>query len=91
VDATSRYELAEWNDRKAFLKRLRDPSDPWNSRHRKGLPPGPIGSPTVESLRAALAPTKNEYWYYLHDAERRLHPSRNAQEHEALRKKYNVY
>jgi UPF0755 protein len=91
VDATSRYELAEWNDRQAFLKRLRDTEDPWNTRHRKGLPPGPIGAPTVESLRASLAPRPSEFWYYLHDAERRLHPSRNAEEHEALRRKYNVY
>jgi UPF0755 protein len=91
VDATSRYELEEWNDRKAFLQRLRDPSDPWNTRHRKGLPPGPIGAPTVASLQAALTPRPSDYWYYLHDAERRLHPSRNAQEHEALRRKYNVY
>ncbi|HEX8435520.1 endolytic transglycosylase MltG [Archangium sp.] len=91
VDATSRYELAEWNDRQAFLQRLRNPEDPWNTRHRKGLPPGPIGAPTVESLRASLAPRPSEFWYYLHDAERRLHPSRNAEEHEALRRKYNVY
>jgi UPF0755 protein len=91
VDATSRYELAEWNDRVAFLKRLRNLEDPWNTRHRKGLPPGPIGAPTVESLRASLAPRQSEFWYYLHDAERRLHPSRNAEEHEALRRKYNVY
>ena len=91
VDATSRYELPEWNDRKAFLLRLRDASDPWNSRLRKGLPPGPIGSPTVESLQAALAPKPSEFWYYLHDANKVLHPSRNAEEHEALRRKYNVY
>jgi UPF0755 protein len=91
VDATSRYELAEWNDRQAFLQRLRNPEDPWNTRHRKGLPPGPIGAPTVESLQAALTPRPSEFWYYLHDAERRLHPSRNAEEHEALRRKYNVY
>jgi UPF0755 protein len=91
VDATSRYELPEWNDRAAFLKRLRDVTDPWNSRHRKGLPPGPIGAPAVESLEAALSPKPSEYWYYLHDAQRRLHPSRNAEEHEALRRKYNVY
>jgi UPF0755 protein len=91
VDATSRYELAEWNDRRAFLKRLRDQADPWNTRHRKGLPPGPIGAPTVASLRAALEPSPSEFWYYLHDAEKRLHPSRNAEEHEALRRKYNVY
>ncbi|NPC75064.1 endolytic transglycosylase MltG [Corallococcus sp. AB004] len=91
VDATSRYELAEWNDRKAFLKRLRDNSDPWNSRTRAGLPPGPIGAPTVDSLLAALRPVKSDFWYYLHDAQKVLHPSRNAQEHEALRAKYNVY
>jgi len=91
VDATSRYALAQWNDRVAFLKRLRDPEDPYNTRHRKGLPPGPIGAPTVESLQAAMSPKTSEYWYYLHDAEKRLHPSRNAEEHEALRRKYNVY
>ncbi|MDY7229407.1 endolytic transglycosylase MltG [Hyalangium rubrum] len=91
VDATSRYELAEWNDRKAFLKKLRDASDPWNTRTRPGLPPGPIGAPTVDSLLGALRPEASEFWYYLHDAEKKLHPSRNAEEHEALRVKYNVY
>lgn len=91
VDATSRYELAQWNDRTAFLKRLRDPNDLWNTRHRKGLPPGAIGAPTVASLAAALAPVQSEYWYYLHDADRILRPSRNGEEHEALRRRYNVY
>lgn len=91
VDATSRYELADWNDRKEFLKHLRDNSDPWNTRTRPGLPPGPIGAPTVDSLTAALHPKSSDYWYYLHDAEKKIHPSRNAEEHEALRVKYNVY
>lgn len=91
VDATSRYELAEWNDRRAFLKRLRDPEDPWNTRTRKGLPPGAIGSPTVDSLVSALRPKASEFWYYLHDGDRILRPSRNAREHEALRRQYNVY
>jgi UPF0755 protein len=91
VDATSRYELADWNERKEFLKHLRDSTDPYNTRTRAGLPPGPIGAPTVDSLTAALHPTPSEYWYYLHDGEKKLHPSRNAQEHEALRVKYNVY
>ncbi|MBN2358344.1 MAG: endolytic transglycosylase MltG [Deltaproteobacteria bacterium] len=91
VDATSRYQLVDWNDRAAFLQRLRDQSDPYNSRYQKGLPPTPIGAPTVESLLAALRPTRSEYWYYLHDSNKVLHPSRNAAEHEALRKQYNVY
>lgn len=91
VDATSRYELPDWNDRAAFLPKLRDASDPYNSRYQKGLPPTPIGAPTVESLTAALNPTRSDYWYYLHDSNKVLHPSRNAAEHEALRKQYNVY
>lgn len=91
VDATSRYELADWNDRREFLKKLRDNTDEYNTRTRAGLPPSPIGAPTVDSLVAALRPTPSDYWYYLHDAEKKLHPSRNAEEHEALRVKYNVY
>lgn len=91
VDATSRYTIADWNDRKAFLIQLRDPDDPYNSRLRKGLPPTAIGSPTVSSLDAAVAPVESEFWYYLHDASGTLRPARNAEEHEANRKKYDVY
>lgn len=91
VDATSRYTLAEWNDRQAFLKNLRDPNEPYNTRLRPGLPPGPIGNPNLASLEAALNPTESDYWYYLHDAAKNLHPSRNEAEHEAFRRKYNIY
>ncbi|MCK6549951.1 endolytic transglycosylase MltG, partial [Myxococcota bacterium] len=91
VDATSRYKLAEWNDRKSFLVALRDPADTYNTRLRAGLPPGPIGAPAIESLMAALRPEKSEYWYYLHDADRNIHFSRTAEEHEAARRKYNVW
>ena len=91
VDATSRYALEEWNDKKAFLVKLRDKEDPYNTRLKIGLPPGPIGAPTVASLLAAARPEENSYWYYLHDATKKLHPSKNAAEHEALRALYNVY
>jgi UPF0755 protein len=91
VDATSRYELDDWNDRKAFLAKLRDADDPWNTRTKIGLPPGPIGAPTVASLLAAARPEDNPYWYYLHDSTKKLHPSKNAAEHEALRAQFNVY
>lgn len=91
VDATSRYELPEWNDRKAFLARLRDPEDPWNTRTRAGLPPGPIGAVTLVSFRAALRPVPSEFLYYLHDGHRRLHPARDAAEHEANRRRFGVW
>jgi UPF0755 protein len=91
VDATSRYTLDDWNDRKSFLKQLRDPADPWNTRLRPGLPPTPIGNPGVGALEAASSPTTSEFWYYLHDSTQTLHPSRTVAEHEGYRKKYDVY
>jgi len=91
VDATSRYTLPKWNDRRAFLKKLRDPSDPYNTRLKPGLPPTAIGNPDLSSLEAAASPTESPYWYYLHDSTGELHPSRSVSEHEAYRRKYNVY
>jgi UPF0755 protein len=91
VDATSRYSIHKWNDRKAFLKQLRDPKDPYNTRLRPGLPPTPIGNPSIESLEAAMKPESSPYWFYLHDSNGLMHPSRTAKEHEAYRKRYNVY
>jgi UPF0755 protein len=43
------------------------------------------------SLEAAIAPVASEFWYYLHDASRELHPARNAAEHDANRRKYGVW
>jgi len=91
VDATSRYKLDHWNDRQAFLKKLRDPTDPYNTRLRAGLPPTAIGNPSVSSLEAALAPVASDYWYYLHDSSKTLHPARTVAEHQANRRRYQVY
>ena len=91
IDASSRYVLPDWNDRAAFLARLRDPDDPYNTRLRGGLPPTPIGNPGIESLEAAAKPKETEFWYYLHDAQGVLHGGKSAAEHEANRAKYNVY
>jgi UPF0755 protein len=83
--------LSKWNDRRAFLKKLRDPKDPYNTRLRQGLPPTAIGNPDISSLEAAAAPTSSPFWYYLHDKKGVLHPSRSVKEHEAYRRQYNVY
>lgn len=91
VDATSRYTLDDWSDRRKFLKQLRDESDPYNTRLRLGLPPGPIGAPSLPSLVAALRPVESPYWYYLHDKDHNIRFAKDAAGHEANRKKYNVY
>lgn len=91
VDATSRYTLDDWSDRKKFLKQLRDETDVYNTRLRLGLPPGPIGAPSLPSLVAALRPVESPYWYYLHDKDQNIRFAKDAAGHEANRKKYNVY
>ncbi len=91
VDATSRFTLKKWNERKPFLKKLRDPSDPYNTRLKAGLPPGPIGAPSLPSLTAAMRAQPSPYWYYLHDKQGNIHFGKTAAEHEQNRKRYNVW
>jgi UPF0755 protein len=38
---------------------------PWNTYTRRGLPPGPIASPGIESIRAALEPARVPYLYFV--------------------------
>ena len=58
---------------------------PYNTYRHKGLPPGPIGSPSLDSLLAAVTPIKSDYLYYLADHNNITHYSRTYEEH--LRKK----
>ncbi len=37
----------------------------WNTYKYPGLPLGPIGTPGLESIEAAIYPRENDYWYFL--------------------------
>lgn len=63
IDATIRYATGNWtspltNDELAL-------DSPYNTRSRAGLPPGPIGNPGLDSLRAAARPARTGYLYYV--------------------------
>jgi len=91
VDATSRYTLEDWSNRRAFLVQLRDPNDPYNTRLNSGLPPTPIGNPSISALQASTQPEVSEFWFYLHDKNGVFHGGRDGAHHERNRAKYNVY
>jgi UPF0755 protein len=40
-------------------------NSPYNTYTHKGLPPGPIGSPGLEALRAAINPTQGPWMYFV--------------------------
>lgn len=63
IDATVQYLLDKPKARLLF-KDLKVES-PYNMYLNKGLPPGPIASPSLPSIQAALQPEASEYLFYV--------------------------
>jgi UPF0755 protein len=63
IDATIRFATNNWQ-RPLSKSELASPS-PYNTRRMAGLPPGPIGSPGLASIRAAAHPARTRYLYYV--------------------------
>jgi UPF0755 protein len=70
-DPTVQYAL-ETAGRPVAVLTLRDLQfySPYNTYRYPGLPPGPIANPGEASLRAALAPARSNYLYFVANAER---------------------
>lgn len=66
---------------------LRD-DDPYNTYVHKGLPPGPIGSPSLNALRAAVTPVEHDYLFYLADHDHVTHYSKTYEEHLEKKREY---
>jgi uncharacterized YceG family protein len=63
IDATIRYAENNWS--KPLKQSELDRDGPYNTRIRQGLPPTPIGNPGLASLKAAAAPAKSDYIFYV--------------------------
>lgn len=83
ADPTVVYGLeltgVEW-DRARLHEYLREPG-PYNTYTEGGLPPGPICNPGEEALRAALAPEKTDYLYFVANQDGTHRFSRTLAEH----------
>ncbi len=73
IDRKKRWIRIRYRD----LKR----KTPYNTYVIKGLPPGPIASPGIKSIRAALYPADVDYLYFVAKNNGRHHFSRTNKEH----------
>ncbi|TAN34022.1 endolytic transglycosylase MltG [Patescibacteria group bacterium] len=87
VDSSVHYAVARTGDVFTTAKE-RDYDSPWNTYKYPGLPPGPISNPGFSSLRAAINPRANDYWFFLTDKEGRARFARTLEEHNHNKFKY---
>ncbi|QMV44881.1 endolytic transglycosylase MltG [Cohnella cholangitidis] len=63
IDATIQYLLDKQKERLLEVDLKVD--SPYNTYLNAGLPPGPIATPSLKSIEAALYPEKTDYFYYV--------------------------
>ncbi len=86
VDATVRYAVKKWTG-PLTLDDL-SINSPYNTRKNAGLPPGPIGNFSADSLKAAIMPKDSSYYYYLHGSDGAIHYAKTNEEHNLNKQKY---
>lgn len=57
---------------------------PYNTYQHRGLPPGPIASPGMASIKAVLYPADTDYLYFVADRQGHNHYSTNYSDHQAI-------
>lgn len=78
-DPTAVYGVRAFSGkvRKADIQR---PS-PYNTYLKKGLPPGPIGNPGMDAVRAAITPAKTDFLYFVARQDGTHQFSKNLDDH----------
>ncbi|MFW5971086.1 MAG: endolytic transglycosylase MltG [Desulfovermiculus sp.] len=89
-DPTVIYGLGRNFDGNLTRKHLQDSSNAYNTYAHAGLPPGPICSPGLDSLRAAQDPEDHEYLYFVSKGDGSHHFSRNLKEHNRAVRLYQL-
>lgn len=61
---------------------------PYNTYKYKGLPPGPIANPGIDTIFAAIEPADSPYLYYLSEKDGTMHYAKTFEEHKKNKVKY---
>jgi UPF0755 protein len=88
ADPTVQYAVAK---QRGTLTRADLGTDhPYNTYARRGLPPGPIASPGLGAIAAAVDPAPVKYLYFVAQDDRRHHFSTTVAEHNAAVLRYRL-
>lgn len=93
TDATIQYVLGYQPEEKTWWKKNLTLDDlaiesPYNTYKYVGLPPGPISSPGLSTIKAVTQPQQTSYWYYLSDKNGITHFAKTHEEQEQNIEKY---
>jgi len=86
ADPTIQYIIND-SPRRLLNKDLKIKS-PYNTYLNKGLPPGPINNPGIESIKAALYPAETDYIYFVARGDGYHTFSRTKEEHNIAKRKF---
>jgi UPF0755 protein len=86
ADPTVQYAMAK--ERRTLTRADLATDHPFNTYARHGLPPGPIASPGLPAIEAALDPAPVKYLYFVARDDRRHHFSTTVTEHNAAVARY---
>jgi UPF0755 protein len=86
IDATTRYELKDWDH--PIPSSALEKQTAYNTRRKTGLVPTGICSPSIQALQAACFPKTTDYFYYLHGKDKVIHLAKTYEDHKQNIKDY---
>ena len=91
ADPTVRYAMRDFSLKRIYNKYLSFPSD-YNTYQNKGLPPGPICTPSIKTIDAVLNAPKTSYLFFVAKADFSGYSNfaSSYQEHEIYAKQYQA-
>ena len=88
ADPTVQYAVGK--ERRALTRADLASEDPFNTYTHTGLPPGPIASPGLAAIEAALDPAPVNYLYFVAQDDHRHHFSTTVAEHNLAVARYRL-
>ncbi len=89
ADPTIQYIIPDGPRR--LLKRDLEIDSPYNTYLYRGLPPGPVNNPGIESIRASLYPADVDYIYFVANGDGSHTFSRTWREHLKAKARFDAY